>query len=205
MAAELTLTVPKADLFEVVCDLTPTRIELSKRPRRVLHLGRPRRFELVPNRGLRVRGDARVAWEALGLALPVTLRAWQILLVPSVVVQSGAHVLAFDPVLEDLDFKRVPGFFDERLVEAVNDGLASQRRKLAWNFSKTLSFRLPLPARVSPGGTFELVPSSGDVEVTADAIRLSVAFEAKVTLNGPRPAVDEPQASPLSRPALAPT
>jgi hypothetical protein len=97
------------------------------------------------------------------------------------IVRDGAHVLAFDPVLEHLDFKRVPGFFDDRIIEAINEGLASQRRKLAWNLTRTMSLHRPMPARVVPAGQFDLAPTSATVTVAASELRIEATFEAHVT------------------------
>jgi hypothetical protein len=120
-----------------------------------------------------------MVWEIAGLPLPVSLRAWQVLLVPSVVELDGGHVLAFDPVLEDLDFKRVPGLY--RIIDAINEGVASQRRKLAWNLSRALSVRTSLMrTRIVPEATFTLAPVSATVAVTASEVRLDATLEARI-------------------------
>lgn len=175
----LTATIEKDEIVRLVRGATPLRLDFG--PRRSVSFGAPVIVDLVAGSGLRVRGDAKMTWEIAGLPLPIALRAWQILLVPSVIVRDAALVLAFDPVLEDLDFKRVPGFFDERIVELINDGVASQRRKLAWNVSRSLTWRTPLPARISPAGGFELFPIAATVAVTAAEVRADVSFEARVT------------------------
>jgi hypothetical protein len=173
----LSATITKDELVRSIRDLTPLRIDLGRR--RSVTFGRPELVELVPNAGLRVRGDAKMVWEIAGLPLPVSLRAWQVLLVPSVVELDGGHVLAFDPVLEDLDFKRVPGLY--RIIDAINEGVASQRRKLAWNLSRALSVRTSLMrTRIVPEATFTLAPVSATVAVTASEVRLDATLEARI-------------------------
>jgi|GEM_PF-814706 len=189
---QLCAVLTRDDLVGLVEEITPLRVELGSRSRRVIFVGRPSRLELVAGAGLRIRGDARFTWDLAGMTIPVTLRAFQILLVPSIVVRRGHHVLAFDPVLEDLDFKRVPMFLDGRIAEAINDALLAQRSKLAWDFTKALGISHELPARLQPAARFELVPSGGNVVVTSDELRLDIAFEAHVL----RRAAAEPVAAP---------
>lgn len=175
---QLTATMTKDEIVRLVRELTPLRIDLGRA--RSVSFGTPEIVELAPGVGLRVRGDARMTWEVAGVPLPVSLRAWQIVLAPSVIIRDDALVLVFDPVLEALDFKRVPGFFDERIAVAINEGVASQRRKLAWNVSRGLSWALPLPTRVMPARRLEIAPTSASVTVTASELRVDVAFDGHV-------------------------
>lgn len=175
---KLTLSIGKHEIERAAAELTPLKIDLGRK--RSVSFGRPEIIELVPQTGLRVRGDAKMVWEVAGLTLPVTLRAWQMLLVPSIARRDGTLVLAFDPVLEELDFKRVPASFDERITDAVNEGVASQRGKLSWNLSRLLGSSTRLPARVSPGGAFDLVPVSARVDIAASELRVEVDLAAEV-------------------------
>lgn len=183
---QLTATVSKDEIIRLVRELTPLRIDLGRT--RSVSFGTPEVIELVEGTGLRVRGNARMIWEVAGLPLPVSLRAWQLLLAPSVVIRDETLVLVFDPVLEALDFKRVPGFFDERIASAINEGVATQRRKLAWNVSRGLSWEWPLPKRVVPGKTVEITPTSASVTVTATELRVDVAFDGHVVAGDVAPA-----------------
>ena len=162
------------DLRSIVDAITPLRLEV--RPRRVITLGRPAHVALVAGAGLRIRGDARFIWDVGGLTFPVTLRSWQVLLVPSFVERNGRHVLAFDACLEELDFKSVPMFLDERIAAALKDGLAVQKQKFVWDFAKHLSLARPMPAMVTPRGEVTLAPVHGNVAVTATEIRLTLTF-----------------------------
>lgn len=171
---QLCAILTRDDITSVVEQLTPLRVAM--RPNRVITLCRPTKVELVPGSGLRVRGEARFTWDAYGVTIPVTLRSWQVLLVPSFAPRGGRHVLAFDPVLEGLDFKNVPMFLDGRITEAINEGLAAQKNKLSWDFVKHLSLVRPLPAKVSPAGEIRLGPTGGTVTVTATEMRLTLDF-----------------------------
>ena len=150
----LTAAVTKAEIAALIDALTPLRVIIDERRGRSITLGRPR-LELVQDGGIRLRGDARLTWDVAGVAIPVTLQAWQLMLVPRIVTREGGRALAFEPVIEILDLKRVPGFLDDKIANAITDGLAQNRDRLAWEFSRVLSKQFALPARIGPG-TFAL-------------------------------------------------
>lgn len=156
---QLSATLTIDDLRSVIDEIKPLRVEI--RPRRVITLGRPTMVELVAGAGLRVRGDARFTWEVGALPIPVKLRAWQVLLVPSfVATKGGGHVLAFEPVLEELDFKRVPLFVESRIAEAMKQGLAAQKHQLIWDFAKHLTFRFRAARDAAPASLRADAPPS---------------------------------------------
>jgi hypothetical protein len=171
---QLCATLTKDDLSSIIEQITPLRVAV--RPRRVITLGRPTKIELVAGAGLRVRGDARFTWDVGGLTIPVTLRAWQVLLVPSFAVRDGRHVLAFDPTLELLDFKNVPMFLDGRIIATVKDGLAAQKSKLVWRFEEQLALVRALPEKIAPAGEVNLAPTGGTATVTETDVKLTLAF-----------------------------
>lgn len=200
---QLCAVITKDDLAGVIREITPLDVEVSRRPRRMISLGRPGRVELVASAGLRVAGDAKLRWEIAGLSVPITVRAWQILLRPSVVLRGGVYVLAFDPILEKLELKHVPGFLDERVAPALNETLAAQRQKLVWNFTKTLSMHRPLSDKLSPKVKLDLVPTGGEVKVTSSALELTLHFDGHVSPRSEVGAARGPTSSPspASRPA----
>ena len=175
----LTAVVTKAELASLVDALTPLRITIDEKRARSVTLGRPE-IELVPGHGLRLRGDARIAWDVAGVAISVTLQAWQVLLVPRIASRARSRVLSFEPVIERLDLKLVPGFLDDKIAGAIRDGIAESRHRLAWDFARTLSRRLPLPARISPARSFEILAVDGEASVSESELRLSVRFEARI-------------------------
>lgn len=189
----LTAAVSKAELATLIEALTPLRISIDERRGRSITLGRPR-LELIPNDGIRLRGDARLTWDVAGVAIPITLQAWQVLLVPRVVTRPDAgRVLAFEPVIELLDLKRVPGFLDDTIAKAIADGLAQNRSKLSWEFARVLSKHMALPARIG-GGTLAMTAVDGAVGVTEEDLKLTLRFEARVE----RPRVAETDVAPRS-------
>lgn len=177
----LTAAVTKAEIAALVDALTPLRVIIDERRGRSITLGRPR-LELVPQGGIRLRGDARLTWDVAGVAIPVTLREWQVLLVPRIV---GSRSLAFEPVIEILDLKGVPGFLDDKIAKTITDGLAQYRHRLAWEFARTLSKQFALPAKIG-GGAFAMAAVDGAVAVSEQDLMMTLRFEANVERETPR-------------------
>jgi hypothetical protein len=175
----LTAVVAQSELAALVDSLTPMRVTIDERRGRSVTLGRPR-TTLVAGKGLRLRGDARVAWDVAGVAIPVTLQAWQLLLVPRIVSRGRSRVLAFEPVVEELDLKLVPAFLDDKIASAITGAIAQYRDRIAWDFARTLSRRFALWKRISPAKTFEIVATDGAVEVGQNELRLTVRFQARI-------------------------
>jgi hypothetical protein len=174
----LSAVITNIELSTLLDSLTPLRIVIDERRGRVVEIGRPM-MDLVAGRGLRLRGDARVVWDVAGVPIPVTIQAWQVLLVPAVVPRTRTRVLTFDPIIELLDLKHMPGFLDDKIAGAIRDAIVQNREKIAWDFVRTLSKRLTFP-RVSPAKTFEIGPIDGKATVTATELRLDLVFEAKI-------------------------
>lgn len=175
----LTALATKAELAALVESFTPLRVTIDERRGRALTLARPH-LELVPGRGLRLRGAARISWDVAGVAIPVTIQGWQLLLAPKIVPREGARVLLFEPVVERLDVRLLPGFIDDKIARAIRESIAKNRERIAWKFTRTLSKRWPLSVRVAPITAFELVAVDGEVAVTERELRMSVRFEARV-------------------------
>lgn len=170
----------KADLVRFIDEMTPFDVEISRRPRRLISLGKPTEVELVAKAGLRVQGDARIVWEMASLPVSLTVRRWRLLLRPVFVPREGQSLpaLALDPVMEELDLKRTPGFLDDRVSEAVNEMLLAQRGKLVWDFGRSLGFERPMSDKIAPLKDFVLHPVHGNVEITASEVVLSFDFDA---------------------------
>ena len=180
---QLCAILTKVDLESLIDQLTPLRVALH--PRRVINLGRPSKVELVAGYGLRLRGAARFTWDALGVSIPVTVSSWQILLVPAFFSRGAGHVLAFEPVLEELDFKRVPMLLEGRIADAVKASLTAQQSKLVWDFEKDLSLVHALPEKLTPAGELLLGPSGGNVTVTSSEVRLTLDFALTIRREAP--------------------
>jgi len=181
----LTAAVTKAEIVALFDALTPIRIAIDASKGRYVTLGRPR-LELIADTGLRLRGDANITWGVAGMSVPVTIQNWQVMLLPRVVTRGKNRVLQFEPVIEELDLKRVPGFLDDKIAKAIGDGIAQNREKLVFDFTKRLTKRWPLPQRLG-AGAFALDCVDGAIEVTADQLLMTLRFEPRIATNDVAP------------------
>jgi hypothetical protein len=172
----VTLVLTAADIEPLLASLLPLQVRLPGEGERTLEVGPARSFALIPGVGLRVDTSARVQWEALGIGIPITLRAVTAVLSPR--VDPADRSLVFDVRLENADFAGVPGFADHVIAGRINDALS--RARLAWSFGKTLGRPLPLPATMTPTSRVELGPSGGQVTVSSDALSFAVDFAPTV-------------------------
>ena len=175
----LSAVVTRDELALLVESITPLRVVIDERRGRSMTVTRPHAIELVPGRGLRIRGAAQMSWDIAGVGIPVTLQSWQVLVAPRIATRGGSQVLAFEPVLENVDLKRVPGIVGDRIVEAVQKGLAQYGNKLAWNLARALSRRWALSTRIVPSRAFALTVADSSVEITAEQLRLTVRLDAR--------------------------
>lgn len=194
----LTASVTKAELVALIDALTPVRVAIDERRGRAITLGRPE-LSLVAGRGLRLRGDGRVVWDVAGVAIPLTVQVWQVLLAPRVLPRGRSRLLSFEPVIEELDLKHVPGVLDWKIAGAIREAIAHHREKIAWDFARTLSKRLSLPLRITPASLFEIVAIDGEVEVGTNELRFGVRFEAQIERRASAP-VPESEQAPRSAP-----
>ena len=175
----LSAVVTRDELALLVESITPLRVVIDERRGRTMTVMRPNAIELVPSLGLRIRGAAQMSWDVAGVGIPITLQSWQVVVAPRIATRGGSQVLAFEPVLENVDLKRVPGFVDDRIVEAVQKALAQHGSKLAWNLTRALSRRWALSTRVVPRRAFALTVADSSVEVTAEQLRLTIRLDAR--------------------------
>lgn len=175
----LNAVVSKAELRALLEALTPLRIPIDERRGRGVTLGRCE-LDLVPGRGIRLSGDARITWDVAGVGVPIAIDAWQVLLAPRIVTRGDLCVLTFDPLLEELDLKHVPGFLCGKIAAAVREGIAKNEGRLGRVLAKSVA----LPHRMG-AGALVLESTSATVEVGGDVLSLSVTLAPRVE----RPAI----------------
>lgn len=178
----LQATVGLDDLIEALEHFTPLEIRLGdlEGKERSLLVERPDRVTLVPDRGLRIETTARLSWTIAGLAVPITIQAAQMLLVPEIAQKDGRDVLRFQLRVESADLRHVPAFVDAKVVDQVNEALQADDARPTWRFLDTLSFSVRLPARLRSARTFELTAHWGAFEITDTAIVFTVSYDSAV-------------------------
>ena len=183
-----TAIIPGTDLARLVESITPFRVTIDEKHGRAITLDHPT-LELVSGEGIRLRGSGLVSWDFAHVPIPVRINAWQFLFVPRVASDGSSHVLSLEPRLEKLDVAMVPGLVDGKIAGAIRRAVAQHQNRLAWDFGRTLSKRLPLPAKVSPTSTFAIFPVGGEASVDAREVRLVLRFEALFELE-PKPGAE---------------
>jgi hypothetical protein len=174
---KLTLTLTSADIGSLLSSFLPLQVRFAEDGHRSLDLGPLRSFSVVPGVGLRVETSAHVHWEAIGIGLPLTVRALTALFRPQ--IGPGGTSLAFAITVEHADFVGVPGFVDQTIVDRVNQSLS--RATLAWDYRKTLAHPINLPPTLTPVSQLALQATGGEVAVTSDGIVFSIDLDAAVT------------------------
>jgi hypothetical protein len=174
----LQATLTRDDLHSLVDELMPVTIRLGQKGK--LSLSDPSQIALVAARGLRVSCHAHGSWEVLGVGVPITLTSLEVLLEPSFAMRPEGDVLVFKLQIESADIARVPGMIAGRIVDLVNVELTEKHVELAWRFRKTLSHEFSLPSSLENLASIALTATSGSLEVTAEALVLTVAFETDV-------------------------
>ena len=171
----LDATVTKNEIQALIAALTPLRISIDERRGRSVTLGRPE-LELVPSQGLRLRGDALLTWDVAGVSIPITIQAWQVLLVPRVMTRAGVRTIAFEPILEELDLKHIPALVCGKITASMRDAVGQSRGKLAWSFGNLLSRQLALPNRLG-AGALAFIATDAEISMTTDVLRFAVRLE----------------------------
>lgn len=172
---QLRAVVRRDDVIGLLQEVTPLRVELSRRPQRAISIGRPTELEFVPGAGLRIRGDARISWDIVGMTVPVTARTIELLLVPKLELHEGRYVLSLDPRLEELDLEVVPFFVDSKISGAVRAAIDKKRSKLRWDLGRLLQW--DLTDRVSPPTRLELGIRNASIVVDEDSLVIDLSFE----------------------------
>jgi hypothetical protein len=169
-----------ADLARFLAELTPLAVDLSDTngPLSDLRIERPEGIGLVPDRGLRVLTSLRFTATIAGVRVPVTASSAQLLLVPAIAARGGHAQLVFSVEVEAIDLRHVPAMLDATILERVNEALAKDAARPAWDFLKTLSFGFAMPARMEPVTRITLKATDGKVRVTEAGLDLTVPFEA---------------------------
>ena len=169
--------ITKDDFAAVLGQLTPLRIHFDEdeKTNRWLFLGRPIAMELVPEKGIRIACPAEIMWSVAGLNVPIRLHTLQVLLRPEMVAKPTGHILQFVLELEEADMKGLPAFVDHTVMKAVNAALAA--KELAWDFTKTLTNTVKMPAFLEPIKALDIKVGWGKRRVDDNAVVLVVSFQ----------------------------
>jgi hypothetical protein len=163
----------EGDLAHVLEQLTPTSVKLGEDGE--LRLERPQAIMLVADQGLRVTFGANLRWSVLGIHVPVDVPSATVMLAPTVERRNDTTVLRFSIKFETLDIAAVPSLLEGTVVSHLNQALDTRHAELLWDFKKTLSYPLKMPASVSPGGVLDVTTAWGELRITAEALIFAVS------------------------------
>ena len=172
----------KDDVTAVITDLCPLTIHLGQDPTegQYIRLSAPRDISIVEDRGLRFTCHAEIRWPVLGIEVPLGVESLTITLSPAVAPDVGEHVLHFRPQLENIDLSWIPGMFDRRIADKINQELENKHVELSWRFAETLSHRFGLPSLLLPISALDVEVAWGKVRVTSEAMVMAVSFHTRV-------------------------
>ncbi len=176
MAMEITARLDAETVTSVLRSLTPLTVHLDDDPAgdRWFRLDPPDEVAFIAGQGLRVHATAAVQWTVAGLRIPFTIQSLQVMLRPLIVEAPAGGRLVFRASIEEADLKNVPQAIDAAILDHVNARLALLGDKLGWNFARTLTHSIAMPAAMEPVEAFLLGVRDGAVEVLAGEMRLSV-------------------------------
>lgn len=174
---QLTLVVTELELRQVLVDILPLRLTFgSDEDPPWLRIDTVESLELLPRRGLRMVGPARVHYPLPLLSGDFTIEHVVLEMVPAIVSGDAGPVLAFKLDVVDFEVKYLPAFVDERIARKINAELCEHVAKIAWDFSKSLTRTIDLHERLSLVRQVTLGPPGCEVEVGEDFIALRIGL-----------------------------
>jgi hypothetical protein len=169
--------ISKDDFAVAIAQLTPLKIHFDddEKTNRWLLLDKPTSVDLVPEKGIRIACPAEIRWSVASLNVPVRLHTLQVLMRPEIVAKPEGPILVFNLELEEADFKGLPALIDNSIMKTVNTALAA--KELAWNFTKTLTNTVKMPAFLEPISALDIKVQWGKRRVDDKAVVLVVSFQ----------------------------
>lgn len=173
------------DLERILSEITPIQIALDEQAgQRFLWIDRPTQLSTA-EQGIHVVTGARLQWDLLGVAVPITLRNLQLCLTPCIKRREGRDILAFSVQLERAAMAALPEFVELPLLERINEALADERAHLEWRFMDTLDFHFRLPDNVEPARQLHLYARWGALRMSDEGVAVAASF----SLNAEQPAL----------------
>jgi hypothetical protein len=169
--------ITKDDLVNAVKQITPVKIHFDDDPKtdRWLFLDKPTATELISEKGLRISCPAQIMWSVASIDLPIKLHTLQVLVRPEIVAKQHGNILRFNLELEEADFKGIPALVDHGIMKAVNSALAA--KELAWDFTKTLTNTVKMPALLDPINALDIKVNWGKRRIDGETLVLAISFQ----------------------------
>jgi len=174
MPVQISATLDHATVAELLSELLPLTIDLGDEAHkdRYIVIEPPQLLEFVPKIGLRIQTGAQLRWTVAGVGVPFTVSSVRLLLRPVVDLDKGRLNLCIK--LEDTDLKNLPKAIDRGVVSQLNARLSARPDALGWDYKKTLSLELKLPAKMAPLAAFAMSAGNLEVEIDEAALQLTL-------------------------------
>jgi len=174
MSIQITATLDQPTLLQLLRELTPLTVHLGEGDdqSRWMLIQPPDSVVFLAGEGVRVHTSAKMQWTVASVPIGFSLLSVTILVKPSI-VDGKLNIM---PVILEADLKNVPDLIDRTIVNIANAALAQQADKIGWNFTKTLSIRVPMPAAMAPLERFEMDAADAKLEMRADALWIGMSL-----------------------------
>jgi len=86
--------------------------------------------------------------------------------------------------VEEGDLRRIPGFIQQAILNAVNKKLVPENTKTLWQFPDTLTQSFRMPKVLEPLESFIIESGGGQVSVTDELLTFSVDVDTRLSRFG---------------------
>jgi hypothetical protein len=172
--------ITEEDFLDVMKQFLPVKIYLHHEGEEVktdrwLLLQSATEVDLIANEGLQVTCPAELVWGIAGMSPTVKVDALRVMIRPQVTEMNKGNVLEFHIQVEEADFHSLPSFIDGPIVKAINLALAT--KKIPWNFTETLTRKVPLGKMFDPVEELSIKVEWGKMRIEAPALTLVISFK----------------------------
>lgn len=180
--AHLQAELPREMIERAFQRLTPLKIHMAEPSsnKRWLELHTPAEIEFVPGKGIRIVTTGSFRFELAKVPIPAHLDRIEFLLTPRIIAHGEDFAAAIPIEIIQADLRMIPDVIDDLLVAQVNRALTPRASQLVWRLSDTLSAEFEMPERLAQLKALDLSVEHSQFEVTAESVKLKVAYRLKV-------------------------
>ena len=178
--------IPIEDLTSLVMQFAPMTLPFGEGGE--IHLFEPSHVSLVRDVGLRVQAKAHLKRVVLGLVVPVTVHDLAVIIRPLLMKgdhDGGGARLVFRFEIAHTDIAGLPDFLDHEVAALANKALLSNHVELTWEYPKSLSHSIALPAMIQPALNLLLAATDARLRVTDKYLLLAIQIGAEITRRVP--------------------
>ncbi len=174
------LSFSATDLDTLARSFVPLQIDLSHRDHgtRVISVHKLHSLELVPDRGVRLVGEADIEWTVLGVRVPARISDLSVLIHVAVNVRR----LDFRFEIERGEVKHVPDLIEGTLMARINESLMTKGAKPAFRFARMVEREIKLPSMLGPPRDLLLSDAIGELWIDKEQLTFTVDVDMRAKL-----------------------